>query len=50
MMPAWLSNLVTQAVDLGLVTHQMAGFDLDKARTLLNIPEGYQPLAMIALG
>ena len=43
-------NLVTQAVDLGLVTHQMAGFDADKARARLGIPEGYVPLAMIALG
>lgn len=43
-------NLVTQAVDLGLVTHQMGGFDADKARALLNIPDGHQPLAMIALG
>ncbi len=45
-----VGNLVTQAVDLGLVTHQMGGFDADKARVLLNIPEGYVPLAMIALG
>jgi nitroreductase len=45
-----VGNLVTQAVDLGLVTHQMAGFDAEKAREVLSIPEGYQPLAMIALG
>jgi nitroreductase len=45
-----VGNLVTQAVDLGLVTHQMGGFDADKARTTLGIPEGYAPLAMIALG
>lgn len=45
-----VGNLVTQAVNLGLVTHQMAGFDAEKAREALNIPEGYQPLAMIALG
>ena len=43
-------NLVTQAVDLGLATHQMGGFDPDKARASLGIPEGYQPLAVIALG
>jgi nitroreductase len=43
-------NLVTQAVDLGLVTHQMGGFDPDKARASLGIPEDYQPLAVIALG
>ncbi len=45
-----VGNLVTQAVDLGLVTHQMGGFDPDKARETLGIPQGYQPLAMIALG
>ena len=44
------SNLVTQAVHLGLVTHQMGGFDADKARATLDIPDGYQPLAMIAIG
>jgi nitroreductase len=43
-------NLVLQAVSLGLVTHQMGGFDEGKARTLLNIPEGYRALAMIAVG
>lgn len=45
-----VGNLVTQAVDLGLVTHQMGGFDPDKARTILSIPEGYQPLVVMALG
>jgi nitroreductase len=43
-------NLMAQAIALGLTTHQMGGFDADKARRLLDIPEGYQPLAMIALG
>jgi len=45
-----VGNLVTQAVHLGLMTHQMGGFDADKARASLNIPDGYQPLTMIALG
>jgi len=45
-----VGNLVTQAVDLGLVTYPIGGFDPDKARTTLGIPQGYQPLAMIALG
>lgn len=45
-----VGNLVTQAVSLGLVTHQMGGFVADKARELLNIPEGYVPVAVIALG
>jgi nitroreductase len=45
-----VGNLVTQAAHLGLATHQMGGFYVDKARETLNIPEGYEPLAMIAIG
>jgi nitroreductase len=45
-----VGNLVTQAVDLGLVTHQMGGFDADQARETLGIPDGYVPVAVIALG
>ena len=44
------ANLLTQAVAHGLVTHPMGGFDTEKARTELNIPSGYEPLTMIALG
>ncbi|HEU5179833.1 MAG TPA: nitroreductase family protein [Candidatus Polarisedimenticolia bacterium] len=43
-------NLVLQGTEMGLVTHQMAGFDADKARRLFGIPEGNTPMAMIALG
>jgi len=43
-------NLVLQAVDVGLTAHQMAGFDAEKARQLFGIPEGFTPMAMIALG
>ena len=43
-------NLVLQGTELGLVTHQMAGFDGDKARRLFGIPEGHTPMAMFALG
>lgn len=43
-------NLVLQATALGLVARQMAGFDVDKARADLNIPSGYEPVAMIAIG
>jgi nitroreductase len=42
--------LVLQASALGLTTHQMAGFDREKARTLLGIPEGYEFGSVIALG
>jgi len=43
-------NLVLQAAELGLATHQMAGFDAARARELFGIPEGYTPMAMIAIG
>ncbi|QGK68357.1 nitroreductase [Allosaccharopolyspora coralli] len=43
-------NLVLQAVDEGLVTHQMAGFDADRARELLGIPDGFDPWVAIAVG
>ena len=43
-------NLSLQAVSLGLAVHQMAGFDPDKARKLLQIPEGHEPVAAIAIG
>jgi nitroreductase len=43
-------NLVIQATALGLVVHQMAGFRIDQARVDCKIPEGYEPVAMIAIG
>lgn len=43
-------NLVLQAVEVGLATHQMAGFDGGRARQEFQIPDGFTPLAMIALG
>ena len=45
-----VENLVLQATALGLSTHQMAGFDVEKARADLKIPSGYEPVAMIAVG
>lgn len=43
-------NFVLQATASGLVTHQMAGFDVEKARINLRIPMDYEPVAMIAVG
>lgn len=42
--------LVLQATALGLATHQMAGFDRDKARKLLEIPDGFEFGSVMALG
>ncbi|WP_051343932.1 nitroreductase family protein [Alicyclobacillus herbarius] len=46
---AWMS-LALAAQMKGLVTHAMGGFDRDKAREMLNIPEGFEPQIVIALG
>jgi nitroreductase len=45
-----VAMLLVQATDLELVAHQMAGFDREMAREALAIPEGYDPVAAIALG
>jgi nitroreductase len=44
------SMLTLAAAELGLATHQMAGFDRDVARRELAIPEEYELGAVIALG
>lgn len=44
------ANLTIQAAALGLFVHQMAGFDAAKAREQFSIPEGYEPVAAIAVG
>jgi nitroreductase len=43
-------NLLLQAVEMGLAAHPMAGYDADRARSEFGIPEGYTPIAMIAIG
>jgi nitroreductase len=45
-----VAHLTVQAMALGLHVHQMAGFDAAKARESLSIPEGYDPVAAIAVG
>ncbi len=43
-------NLALQATALGLFAHQLAGFDLGKAREVFSIPVTHEPVAAIALG
>lgn len=43
-------SLSLQASSLGLIVHQMGGFDADKARTVFNLPQDCQPMAMMAIG
>jgi nitroreductase/pterin-4a-carbinolamine dehydratase len=44
------AQLLAQATALGLVVHQMAGFDVKKARDVFHVPEKFEPMAMVALG
>jgi nitroreductase len=44
------ANLSLQATALGLAVHQMGGFDMERAREEFSIPEGYEPVAAIAVG
>lgn len=43
-------NLALQGVAMGLVVHGMAGFDFEKARTSLGVPDDYAICAMFAAG
>ncbi|MFH5805687.1 nitroreductase family protein [Alienimonas sp. DA493] len=43
-------NLSLQGAAMGLVVHGMAGFDFDKARRELNVPEDFAVEAMFAVG
>jgi len=46
---AW-ENLALEANSRGLVAHAMEGFDYEKARKDLEIPDDYEIHAMIAIG
>ncbi len=43
-------SLCLQATELGLMVHQMGGFDANKAKELFAIPERYMPMAMMTVG
>jgi nitroreductase len=44
------ANLCIQATALGLIAHQMGGFDAKKAREVFNLPDDCMPMAMLAVG
>ena len=44
------AQLALQATDLGLSVHFMAGFDADAVRETFAVPEGFEPVAAVALG
>ncbi len=43
-------SVALQATAMGLITHQMGGFDVDSARQAFNIPQQFQPMAAMAVG
>jgi nitroreductase len=43
-------NLALQGTAMGLVVHGMQGFDFDKARAVLKVPDDYAVAAMFAAG
>jgi nitroreductase len=44
------ANLSLQATAIGLATHPMAGFNVEAARQRFAVPEGWEPVSVIALG
>lgn len=47
---AAFENIALQGTAMGLVVHGMQGFDYEKARTALEVPEDYAVAAMFAVG
>jgi nitroreductase len=42
--------MLVQATALGLFVHQMAGYSVEKVRATYGLPEGFEPVAAIAVG
>ena len=47
---ASMMALTVQATDMGLYIHQMGGFDVNIARKVAGVPEGFDPVTMFVLG
>jgi nitroreductase len=45
-----IGTLLIQATSLGLYVHQMGGYDVEKVRKVLDIPERFEPGAILAIG
>ena len=43
-------NICLQAASMGMMAHQMGGFDVEKTRSTFAIPEQYAIMAMISVG
>jgi len=45
-----MGTMLLEATARGLVVHQMAGFSVDKVRAAFGVPEGFEPVAVVAIG
>ncbi len=45
-----VGNLTVEATARGLAIHQMAGILPDRARELFDVPEGFEPVTVLAIG
>lgn len=45
-----VGNLLSEATRQGLVVHQMAGFDAERAQRVLALPDDHEAVAVMALG
>jgi nitroreductase len=45
-----VAMMISEAVNQGLITHQMGGFSASKASELFDIPSDYQPISVTAVG
>ena len=45
-----MGSMLVEATALGLCVHQMAGLFPEKVREIYGVPEGFEPVAAIALG
>lgn len=45
-----VGNLLAQATAMGLLVHQMSGYDVEKAKEVLIIPTRYEPMTIMAIG
>jgi nitroreductase len=45
-----VGNLLAQATAMGLMVHQMSGYDMERAKEILVIPTRYEPMSILAIG
>jgi len=45
-----VGNLLAQATAMGLLVHQLSGYDVERAKETLVIPTRYEPMSILAIG